>query len=76
MKKQVSPGVLIAVLSAVGIGIVVYVLVIMKPSFGAGPKVEPRKFSPPAGYQMPNSGGPIGAPNPNQNPANSGKTTS
>ncbi len=76
MKKPVSSGVLIAIVSVIGIGLVVYVLAIVQPSFGPGPKVEPREFKPPSGYQMPNSGGAIGAPNSNQSGGNSGKTTS
>jgi hypothetical protein len=74
MKKQVTPAILITVLSIAGIGLVAYILAVVQPSFGPGPKVEPRPFSPPPGYKMPNSGGPIGAPN--QSAENSGKTTS
>lgn len=66
MKKQLHPGAVtaIAVVFVIVLAAIGYAM-LGGGAIGSGAPVEPRKFSPPAGYKAPGApqgGGPIGAP--------------
>lgn len=62
MKRQLSPTVIAAVLGVIVLIVVVVGFMQLGSGFGPAPTVEPKPFTPPAGYQPGGMGGPMGAP--------------
>jgi len=64
VKKELSTStiVIVAVVVAALLGVLAYSMLGASGGIGSGAPVQPRKFQPPAGYKMPNQGGPMGAP--------------
>ncbi|AIE84651.1 hypothetical protein [Fimbriimonas ginsengisoli] len=62
MKKELSPG-SIAIAAVVVVAIIAVIgWTLFGSSLSAGPPIKPHAYVPPAGYRMPQTGGPIGAP--------------